>query len=140
MRSSSLEFPVDIESVPIYPPSENCDDEEKDALNRDSLGSREGRCPPAQSAKGFHPVRFDGSLDVQNKYKGAPDDKLDSNWRQLYDVDPFLVSKEALKKIQKTSVKVPSRPGYHLAKLAVFHQLHCLASIISPKQGKRGGV
>lgn len=39
------------------------------------------------------------------------------------------VTAEELQKIGKTSVAIPSRPGKYLAKLAVFHQLHCLDRI-----------
>lgn len=44
-------------------------------------------------------------------------------------VGPLLVDKKELEAIGKESMELPSRPGKHLAKLAVFHQLHCLVCV-----------
>ncbi|KAK2754681.1 hypothetical protein FQN54_006814 [Arachnomyces sp. PD_36] len=84
---------------------------------------------PAYEAVELQPVLFDGALDAINIYKGEPNPELDSAWKDLYEVDPFLVTPEELRKINKTSIEAPARPGYYLAKLAVHHQLHCLDHI-----------
>ncbi|KAI1909231.1 hypothetical protein LOZ12_005688 [Ophidiomyces ophidiicola] len=84
---------------------------------------------PAHVIQEYQAVRFDGKVETTNMYKGVPGPGLDNAWSQLFDVGPLLVTTEELKKIRKTSVEVPSRPGHHLAKLAVFHQLHCLDKI-----------
>ncbi|KAF3491033.1 uncharacterized protein GIQ15_00550 [Arthroderma uncinatum] len=76
---------------------------------------------PARAAVEFQPVRFDGDVRTTNIFKGAPSKAQDEAWKHLYDVD-----KTELKAIGKESIEVPSRPGKYLAKLAVFHQLHCL--------------
>ncbi|KAK2875679.1 hypothetical protein FQN49_001512 [Arthroderma sp. PD_2] len=81
---------------------------------------------PARAVQEFQPVRFDGDVRTTNAYKGPPSKELDKAWKDLYDVGPILVDKAKLKAIGKESIEVPSRPGKHLAKLAVFHQLHCL--------------
>lgn len=47
-------------------------------------------------------------------------------------VGPLLVDKKELEAIGKESMELPSRPGKHLAKLAVFHQLHCLVGVFWP--------
>ncbi|EGE02324.1 hypothetical protein TEQG_01362 [Trichophyton equinum CBS 127.97] len=81
---------------------------------------------PARAMQEYRAVRFDGDIQTINPYKGPPSKALDEAWKALYDVGPFLVDKEELEAIGKESMELPSRPGKHLAKLAVFHQLHCL--------------
>ncbi|KAI5300698.1 hypothetical protein KEM55_005720, partial [Ascosphaera atra] len=89
---------------------------------------------PAQVAERWERVRFDGSLNTRNKYFVSKEEegdekawrRADAAWSQLYDNDPITVSTAELQNVNETSVEVPSRPGEHLVKLAVFHQLHCL--------------
>ncbi|PGH23086.1 hypothetical protein AJ80_02860 [Polytolypa hystricis UAMH7299] len=87
------------------------------------------RNSPANEALRLETVKFDGDIGTTNAYKGPLGKDLDDAWTQLYEVNPFLVTTEELEKIGKTSAIVPSRPGSHLVKLAVFHQLHCLDMI-----------
>ncbi|KAL1960637.1 hypothetical protein VTO42DRAFT_7216 [Malbranchea cinnamomea] len=81
---------------------------------------------PAHVAREFQAVKFDGALNTSNPWKGPPSDDLDKAWNELFQLDPIAITSEDLKKIEKTGVEIPSRPGAYLAKLAVFHQLHCL--------------
>ncbi|EER24665.1 hypothetical protein CPC735_060350 [Coccidioides posadasii C735 delta SOWgp] len=74
---------------------------------------------PAQAVKEFQAVRFDGRVDTRNIYKGAPSSGLDDAWRELYDgmsafnIEPFLVTAQELKRIQKTSVEDKIRQHVH---------------------------
>ncbi|KMU88324.1 hypothetical protein CIHG_06122 [Coccidioides immitis H538.4] len=74
---------------------------------------------PAQAVKEFQAVRFDGRVDTRNIYKGAPSSRLDDAWRELYDgmsafnIEPFLVTAQELKRIQKTSVEDKIRQHVH---------------------------
>ncbi|EFQ97656.1 hypothetical protein MGYG_00696 [Nannizzia gypsea CBS 118893] len=81
---------------------------------------------PARGVQDYLTIRFDGGVQTINLYKGVPSKELDEAWKALYDIGPLLVDKKELEAIGKESIELPSRPGKHLAKLAVFHQLHCL--------------
>ncbi|KAM5475503.1 hypothetical protein MauCBS54593_001194 [Microsporum audouinii] len=81
---------------------------------------------PARTVQEYQSVRFDGDIKTINSYKGPPSNAIDEAWKALYDAGPLLVDKMELEAVGKESIELPSRPGKHLVKLAVFHQLHCL--------------
>ncbi|KAI5291784.1 hypothetical protein KEM54_000020 [Ascosphaera aggregata] len=90
---------------------------------------------PAKEAEKWTAVRFDGDVQGTNLFKvreGESDERwreVDRAWNGLYDVEPFAVSGKQLQIMNQSSMEIPSRPGQHLVKLAVFHQLHCLDMI-----------
>ncbi|KAI5306216.1 hypothetical protein KEM56_001806 [Ascosphaera pollenicola] len=90
---------------------------------------------PAREAERWVAMRFEADLLTTNEYRVREDEEetrwreVDRNWRALHDVEPFAVSGEELATMNESSIEIPSRPGEHLVKLAVFHQLHCLDMI-----------
>ncbi|KAI5296429.1 hypothetical protein KEM52_002697 [Ascosphaera acerosa] len=85
---------------------------------------------PAREAVKWTPIRFDGDVASRNIYKAREGDgdeqwrAADAAWSALYEaVDPFAVSAAELRLMNESSFELPSRPGQHLVKLAVFHHV-----------------
>lgn len=109
---------------------------------------------PANEAVRPEVVLFQGELGAVNDFKGHPSTEMDKAWSSLYEgkclrcsaifpflcrdmltrstlcriiVKPLAVSSDELERANASSFEIPTRPGKHLVKLAVFHQLHCVA-------------
>jgi hypothetical protein len=57
-------------------------------------------------------------------YIGAPSERIDSAWTQLFSTMALRVSTSELSKHNQQSVALPN--GGHLAWLGVYHELHCV--------------
>ncbi|KAJ1715748.1 hypothetical protein NYO67_2047 [Aspergillus flavus] len=81
---------------------------------------------PASEALKWEVRTFQNQLETSNPYKGPPRPELEEAWHNLLHPSAAIrVSKEALDRINRTSVQLLDGSGYMVA-LDVYHQLHCL--------------
>ncbi|RAH63528.1 hypothetical protein BO85DRAFT_495449 [Aspergillus piperis CBS 112811] len=74
-------------------------------------------------------VRFQGSLFDTNPYKGAPNPRLDDEWKRITHMAQLKIAKEDMPHLKKplSQVKVLEAEGDGYAGgIEVFHQLHCV--------------
>ncbi|KAI0388635.1 hypothetical protein F5Y17DRAFT_474350 [Xylariaceae sp. FL0594] len=83
---------------------------------------------PAQDAVVYEKVDYDGSLYKTNLYKGPPSPESDAAWTELVDPTNIRLTKEDLKKINRTALELSDHSGYH-GGMGVHHHLHCLKYI-----------
>ncbi|KAK1622337.1 hypothetical protein BDP81DRAFT_360924 [Colletotrichum phormii] len=87
---------------------------------------------PVQDALEFEDVQFDNGFWKSSPYKGRPTPELEARWKDLWYYGSFDLSDEYLPALNKTPHGVGgdswarTKPGYLLAGLEVFHNLHCL--------------
>ncbi|KAI1128411.1 hypothetical protein F5Y10DRAFT_292062 [Nemania abortiva] len=85
---------------------------------------------PALEALKWESRVFEGELDASSPFKGPPRPELDDAWNNLLGPTAIRVDKEALDRINRTSVPLRDGSGY-MATLDVYHQLHCLVTVPS---------
>ncbi|KAH8813398.1 hypothetical protein DL96DRAFT_1424353, partial [Flagelloscypha sp. PMI_526] len=61
-------------------------------------------------------------------YRGVSDE-ADKAWRNLYDGTFIRISKSDAARLPNRTYPIADEPGYYIAQLDVFHQLHCLNTI-----------
>ncbi|KOC10580.1 hypothetical protein AFLA70_151g001870 [Aspergillus flavus AF70] len=99
-----------------------------------NLGLNELKCTamlsassPALDSVEYEFIKFQGALDAENRFKGAPNDDLDQAWDDLVNMGRIRVSKREFDKLGKpTKGSVQYPDGSFQGGLEVFHQLHCL--------------
>ena len=87
---------------------------------------------PALAAIKYLDTRFDGRVfGADSVYKGPPLPELETAWDRISQVSPFALSESSVEKIGKKQegiVKVGEER--YLGNLEVYHQLHCLVSLL----------
>ncbi|KAF2717511.1 hypothetical protein K431DRAFT_315697 [Polychaeton citri CBS 116435] len=83
---------------------------------------------PAAHAVQYEKVSFNGSLSIDNPYKGEPRPELDQAWSHLIRNLNIRLSKEELDKLNRSAIELHDGSGYH-AELSVYHHIHCLKYI-----------
>ncbi|UQC90394.1 uncharacterized protein CLUP02_15924 [Colletotrichum lupini] len=87
---------------------------------------------PVQDILEYEDVQFDNAFWKTSPYKGRPTPELEAKWKDLWYYGSFDLSDEYLPALNKTSHGTSgdswarTKPGYLLAGLEVFHNLHCL--------------
>ncbi|KAK1702202.1 uncharacterized protein BDZ83DRAFT_595764 [Colletotrichum acutatum] len=87
---------------------------------------------PVQDILEYEDVQFDNAFWKTSPYKGRPTPELEAKWKGLWYYGSFDLSDEYLPALNKTSHGTGgdpwarTKPGYLLAGLEVFHNLHCL--------------
>ena len=97
---------------------------------------------PAQSVVEKVKYRFNATLIIESPYTGPPGEATDGAWHSLLDSKTALFcvrvedwrSKDMNIAVPKSdlsahSIPIPGRPGYDIAGLGVFHELHCLVRV-----------
>lgn len=88
---------------------------------------------PAWEAIKWEPRLFESQIEASNSFKGPPRPELDEAWNKLLGPTSIRVNKETLDRINRTSVPLLDGSGY-MAGLDVYHQLHCLVSLLAPSR------
>ncbi|PGH08527.1 hypothetical protein AJ80_07847 [Polytolypa hystricis UAMH7299] len=82
---------------------------------------------PAQDAVRYKRTTFttgfEGGL---SKYQGPPSAENEKAWDELYGYGISRIPESQAKKLVDKTLPIPGDPGYYIAGLDVFHQLHCL--------------
>lgn len=98
-------------------------------IDHSSVHCLQGTLGPASEALRWEVRTFQNQLEASNPYKGPPRPELEEAWHNLLHPSAAIrVSKEALDRINRTSVELLDGSGYMVA-LDVYHQLHCLVCI-----------
>ncbi|KAI9747097.1 MAG: Chitinase 5 [Chaenotheca gracillima] len=83
---------------------------------------------PAQHLVHYKPVVFASAFGVQmSPFQGKPSEANNQMWEDLYDFGITRISPEEARPMDNQTLPIPGEGGY-IVQLAVFHQLHCLAS------------
>ena len=80
---------------------------------------------PASEVIHYQKISYDGKLDGVGPYRGKPRPELEQAWHDLLANNNIRLSKDELKKLNKTSIELHDGSGY-LGELGVYHHLHCL--------------
>jgi len=95
------------------------------------------RCPstdgmllysPAQSAVEYEIKSFTPGREHKTIYQGASKE-VDRAWGELYNHTLLKIPKSEAALLPNKTYPIKHEPGYYLAGLDVFHQLHCLNNI-----------
>jgi len=81
---------------------------------------------PARQAVKYDRVTFDGNLDKPTPYRGPPSDELDAAWGELLSHSSIRLTEDALRRMNRTSIKLADGSGEYMGELNVFHHIHCL--------------
>lgn len=84
-----------------------------------------GQAPVREAVK-WERVTSKNELEEKNPYKGPPRPELDDAWHDLLKHSSIRVSKEDLRKINRTSIKLADGSGKYMAEINAYHHLHCL--------------
>lgn len=80
---------------------------------------------PALSAVKYRRVSYDGKIAVESPYQGAPSPELDKAWHDFLENYSIRVSKDELRKMNRSAFELSDGSGY-FGQLRVYHHLHCL--------------
>ncbi|KAJ7779872.1 hypothetical protein B0H16DRAFT_1300051 [Mycena metata] len=73
-----------------------------------------------------YPVGFSHDL---SEFQGPPSPPVDDAWDKLYQHGISRIPKNAGALLPNRTSPIPGDPGYYIAELDVYHQLHCLNTI-----------
>ncbi|KAK4187192.1 hypothetical protein QBC35DRAFT_385334, partial [Podospora australis] len=94
---------------------------------------------PAYPAIAYEKVVFSSAFGIESSpFQGEPSPATDKLWADLYDFGISRISTEEARPMHNKTLPIPDKEGGYIVQLAVFHQLHCLASL--PKNLIRKGI
>ncbi|KAJ7120010.1 hypothetical protein C8R46DRAFT_1019907 [Mycena filopes] len=100
-----------------------------------SLGSKSFRVRLRLTAPAQHvveeivrvyPIGFGNDLSI---FQGPPSPPVDEAWEDLYQNGILRIPHHEAALLPNRTSGIPGDPGYHIAELDLFHQLHCLNTI-----------
>jgi len=83
---------------------------------------------PAQVAVEHQVKSFTPGREQKTIYQGLSDD-VDMAWAELYDRTIMKIPKSEAALLPNKTYPIKNEPGYYLAGLDIFHQLHCLNKV-----------
>ncbi|KAF8799223.1 hypothetical protein BYT27DRAFT_7121368 [Phlegmacium glaucopus] len=85
-------------------------------------------CSPAQVALEHEVKSFTAGREKKTIYQGLSDD-VDRAWGMLYNHTIMKITRSEAILLPNKTYPIKDQPGYYIAELDVFHQLHCLNNI-----------
>ncbi|TFK42241.1 hypothetical protein BDQ12DRAFT_762509, partial [Crucibulum laeve] len=83
---------------------------------------------PAQASLEYEVKSFTAGREHKTIYQGLSDD-VDRAWGELYNHTLLKIPKNEAALLPNKTYPIKDEPGYYLAGLDVFHQLHCLNNV-----------